>query len=337
MNFIKNHKVLCSVLLVFVLVIGLAFSFVWHKFNLIQYDDGTKTGEVSGDFDDEDVLSKEDLEGLVMIDGEPVIPDMKIYDDKNVVNILLIGTDERTKEFNTNARSDSMMIISINKEKDTVKLVSLERGMGVPVLEGQYKGQYDWLTHIFRYGGADLLMETVSTCFRVNVDHYVRVNFNTLTQIVDSIGGVDITLTAEEAKFMSDKGYDVKTGSNRFNGKEALFYSRIRKIDSDWNRIKRQRNVIQSAFLGAKGLGLIELNGVANDVLPLVQTNLTKGEIAALLIETPSLVGKKLDQMTIPEKGTYGGMIGMGGRSLFAVDFTENAKILRNFLYDTDE
>lgn len=329
-----TKRVIITILLILLLFIAAVFAFAWNKLGLLQYDDGTvDDADVAvEDVSEENILSEEDLEGLVILDGEPVIPDMDIYDDKNVVNILLIGTDERTKQFNTNARSDSMILISINKDKDTVKLVSLERGMGVPVLSGQYEGQYDWLTHIFRYGGADLLMETVETCFRVKVDKYVRVNFNTLTQIVDSIGGVEIALTAEEASYMSSY-YDVKTGTNLFNGNEALFYSRIRKIDSDWGRVVRQRNVIQSAFMAAKGMSLVEINTAVNEILPLIQTNLTKAEIAALIIEAPSLVGKEMDQITIPKKGTYGGMTGMGGRSLFAVDFTANAEVLQEFLY----
>lgn len=330
----RTKRIFLIIFSVIILIAAVLFGFVWQKLGLIQYDDGTVENEISSDdISDENILSEEDLAGLVVLDGEPVVPDMEIYDDKNVVNILLIGTDERTKQFNTNARSDSMILISVNKEKDTVKLVSLERGMGVPVLSGQYEGQYDWLTHIFRYGGADLLMETVETCFRIKVDHYVRVNFSTLTQIVDSIGGVEISLTEAEASYMRSCDYDVKSGSNMFDGKTALFYSRIRKIDSDWGRVKRQRNVIQSAFMAAKNMSLFEINSSVNEILPLIQTNLTKGEIAALIIEAPSLVGKEMEQMTIPEKGTYGSMTGMGGRSLFAVDFTANAEILQEFLY----
>ncbi len=327
-------KTALSIFIVLILLLLVVFVFAWNKLGLLQYDDGTVDENSVSDeeLSEDDILSKEDLEGLVFIDGKPVIPDMEIYDDKNVVNILLIGTDERTKNFSTNARSDSMILFSINKEKDTVKLVSLERGMGVPVLSGRYEGQYDWLTHIFRYGGADLLMETVETCFRVKVDKYVRVNFNTLTQIVDSVGGVEITLTAKEVAHLQDR-FDLKEGKNLLSGKEALAYSRIRKIDSDWSRVVRQRNVIQSAFWAAKDMNLGEINTAANEILPLIQTNLTKSEIAALIIEAPNLVGKKMEQMTIPKKGTYGGMTGMGGRSLFAADFTANAKILQEFLY----
>lgn len=61
--------------------------------------------------------------------------------------------------------------------------------MGVPILEGKYKGQYDWLTHTFRYGGADLMMREVRECFKVDVERYIRVNFTTFKKGIDSVGG----------------------------------------------------------------------------------------------------------------------------------------------------
>ena len=133
-----------------------------------------------------------------------------------MLNILLISTDERTEavndydaythldeldgttattEFSDDARADSLILVSLNIAEDTIKLVSIERGTGVPILLDGYEGQYDWITHTFRYGGAKLTMDTVEECFNVVVDHYVRINFNSFVQIVDAVGGVDITLT----------------------------------------------------------------------------------------------------------------------------------------------
>ena len=117
------------------------------------------------------------------------------------------------------------------------------------------------------------------------------------------------------------------------DGTAALSYVRCRKIDSDWRRVERQRNVIQAVVTKTKDLGVTELNDLLNNVLPLVQTNLTKLEITELLLLAPKYRGVTIDQMTIPIKGSYGGMKGMGGRSLFSVDFDTNAKALREFIY----
>lgn len=350
MRFIKKHKIVFSILVIaLVLIIGSAAAggaFVWSKLDLLQSGseiestDPNSYVEPESDAEDApDVLTEADMEGLEKVESGPELPtDLDLATSEDVLNVLLIGTDERTKQFNTNARSDSMMLLSLNTKNHTAKLVSLERGIGVPVLSGVYEGQYDWLTHIFRYGGADLLMETVRTCFNVDVDRYVRVNFNTVRQMVDSIGGVDINLTDREAAHLSEmyakRGRKFSPGVNHLSGDVALDYSRIRKIDSDWKRVQRQRNVIQAAVNATKDLSLSGVIKLADEVLPLIQTNFTKMEISSLVMEAPGFLGCQIEQMTIPAKGTYGSMIGMGGRHLFAIDFEANSKILHDFLYD---
>lgn len=110
-------------------------------------------------------------------------------------------------------------------------------------------------------------------------------------------------------------------------------YARCRKIDSDWQRVKRQRNVIQAAINSTKWLSIAEFNDLLNHVFPLVQTNLTKLEITELLLLSPKCRDASIEQITIPIKDSYGGMTGLGGRSLFSVDFDTNARALRQFMY----
>lgn len=262
-----------------------------------------------------------------------------VFSDSDVFNILLIGTDERTAEFNTNARGDACLLLSLNKASGTMHLVSFERGMGVPILEGEYEGQYDWLTHTFRYGGADLMMKEIQECFKVDVTHYIRVNFNTFVDGINALGGVNIELTQAEADYInraeSEKNHiqHVSVGKNHLNGATALYYARCRKIDSDWFRIGRQRTVIQAALDQVSDLSLLEINDLLDTILPLIQTNLTNGEIFGLVLNMPQFLEKKLEQATIPLENTYGSMKGMGGRSLYSVDFEANAKALQEMLY----
>lgn len=329
----KKGKIVALVLILLLLVAFITgFAFVKGKLNLINYDDGKKEYETiqEGDEDQIDL----DLSGLEQVDPQG-IPSGEIYKDENVLNVLILGTDERTKDFSDNARSDSMMLLSINKKDHTAKLVSLERGMGVPILEGPYKGQYDWLTHCFRYGGADLVMEEVRECFRVDVDHFVRVNFTSVEYIVDLIGGIDVNLTAEEAVYLNSvPGTNVHAGVSHLNGKTALSYARTREIDSDWQRVKRQQTVVQACADKVKNASASTLNELLNQILPMIQTNFTQSEIAKLMLIAPEFLGVEFERMTIPEHGTYGGMTGMGGRKMFAPDFAENARILREFLYN---
>lgn len=336
----KKHtflKLILIILLVLVLLIGAVVGFIWSKLDLLQYDDGTMetiaSDETVPETEPEEEKEIVDISGLDMVEDVPAVSGREVAAEDNVFNILILGTDERSTGYSTNARSDSMILASIDKKNNTIKLVSLERGMGVPVLEGQYQGQYDWLTHMFRYGGADLVMKTVEHCFKVEVDHYVRFNFNAVTQVVDAVGGIDVELSSAEAYKISYVQPGVTAGWNHLNGEGALKYARLRSIDSDWQRVKRQRKVIIGVVDALKGSSLAELNDFANEVLPLIQTNLTKLEIAELMIYAPNLLNATFEQMTLPQSGTYGGMRGMGGRSLYAVDFEANAEILYEFLY----
>ena len=351
MGFFKKHKIITTLLilllvliLLLALLVGVFYLYVWNKLSLINYDDGKLPPqeevvealppevqeqleeEIQQEIEQEAIHMEMEIAELPSMDA--IISEKEIADEKAVFNVLLLGTDERVADFSIDARADSIMLLSVNRENECLRLVSLQRGMGVPILEGEYAGQYDWLTHCFRYGGADLMMKEVQHCFRVEVDRYVRINFSHFEKMVDAVGGVDIWLSEAEAKYMG-----LEAGVNHLNGTRALQYSRLRYIDSDWSRIERQRNVIEAIVVAAKGLSLWELNEAANEILPLIQTNLTKSEIVELLLFAPNVIGKEIEQMSLPAEETYGGMTGMGGRSLYAVDFEANAKILEEFLY----
>lgn len=349
----KKMPVFLKVILIFFLAVillgGAVVWFLWSKLELIQFeneiDNSVYHTEPAQDSPTEPTEEEEgqlvDVSGLEMVETAPPIPELDVFDEENVLNILLIGTDERTKEFNVSARSDSMIVVSIDRAKNTVKLVSLERGVAAPVLEGKYEGQYDWLTHIFRYGGSELLTKTVEHMFKIDVDHYVRVNFNSVRQVVDAIGGIEVELSQTEAWYLNHALQDGQErlidGVNHLNGATALSYARLREIDSDWQRVGRQRKVILAVVEKLKGSSLMDLNNLADTVLPLIQTNLSKLEIAELVLYAPNFLSAEFDQMTMPQPGTYGGMDIMGGKVGFAIDYEVNLPILHEFLYGTEE
>lgn len=337
-KWMKEHPVLSKViiiLLILLLLLAFAVGFYYSKLGLL-HRDGSNISESyieDDDTSDDETAMNEATAGLE--EAEPVESDDDIYRDENVINLLLIGTDERTDYFSDNARGDTCMLLSINKKTGSVKLISFERGMGVPILAGQYAGQYDWLTHTFRYGGADLMVQEIRECFKVDVERYIRVNFNTFIKGIDAIGGVDINLTEAEATYFRDGhiDYTAHAGVNHLDGDRAIAYARLREIDSDWTRIVRQRTVVQAAINQTKHLNVFELNTLADTVLPLIHTNLTDGEITQLLLLVPKMLGVTMEQSTVPIQGSFGSMKGMGGRSMFAADFDANAKYLREFLY----
>lgn len=335
-------RIALAVLLALLLLAAAAYWYYHSKVGLLDYDDGrTAAGSIDESASDllEDAAAMEQATaGLDEKDAVGAEGDILV--DKDVVNILLIGTDERTRDFSENARGDTCMLLSINTKTTpaTLTLVSFERGMGVPILDGQYAGQWDWLTHTFRYGGADLLMQEIRENFKLDVNYYVRVNFNTFKAGIDAVGGVDVELTEAEAKYFRDgAGWDLHAGLNHLDGEQALGYARLREIDSDWSRIVRQRNVVQAAIYQTRSLSILEINSLLDTMLPLVKTNLTEAKITELLLLAPQLRGMTAAQMTIPAKDTYGSMTGMGGRRMFAVDFDANARLLRQALYGVAE
>lgn len=261
------------------------------------------------------------------------------------INVLLLGTDERApdggiadfgSEMQENARADACMLLSLDLKEHTAHIVSLERAIGVPI-EGVGE---DWLTHVFTYGGADAMLKTVREQFGVEVYRYVRVNVGVAADLIDAIGGVDITLTETEAAALNGEIYTnsvakhrVKPGLNHLDGFDAIAYARQRFIDSDFHRVQRQRNVLQAAIDQTKSLKLKELDHLLDVVLPMVQTNFTKSDIAALIPKAPAFLGVKLKQMTLPLQGMYGKKLTDDGRSLMMLDQEETTRILDEFFF----
>ena len=356
----KGGRIAFIVVGILVVLAAVAGLYVNGKLDLLRYNDGSvsEVGDIGAE-EDQDL----DGTGLVHSDDEMEMPEGSPFSDDNVLNILLVGTDERTEavndadafthlnqldgtedttEFSDNARADSMILVSLDIKDHIIRLVSIERGTAVPILLDGYEGQYDWITHTFRYGGAKLTMKTIEDCFNVQVDHYVRVNFNSFVQIVDAVGGVDIDITDQEAKALNWEVPSnsmlivnhVDPGLNHFDGYTALQYARLRKIDNDWKRVERQRTVIQAVLNQVQNASVVELDNLLNTVLPLIQTNFTKSEIAALLVQLPGFLGCDVQQMSMPLQGTYGIRTGMDNRLMYDPDWVVNIKALQDFLYN---
>lgn len=342
-----------AIVLVVVLVLGLvAYGYFHSKYRLMNISDGKFAGtEVSAEGDSQDELENEELQSREIEEKQAIEATGEIEEDKAVFNILLLGTDDRTTKFNDNARGDTCILLSINRETNQVHLVSFERAIGVKIPSGEYEGQWDWLTHMFWYGGPYLMTRQIRENFKVDVTKYIRVNIRTFMELVDSVGGVDIDMTEAECNNINHpegtftagniKGMHVENevqqdlvpGINHLNGATAMCYARLRAIDDDWHRVERQRKVILAAVENLKKLSVTELDKLLNNVLPLVQTNLTEGDIAGLIPEAATFVNMDYDTTTFPLKHTYGLMDGMCGRKVMALDFETNAEELQNFLY----
>ena len=176
--------------------------------------------------------------------------------EQNEFNLLLIGTDTYTDK--QQGRSDTMILVRMDAAGNVIRMVSFMRDLYVKI-PGHGSTR---LNAAYSYGGAELLEETLWNNFNVTADAYVAVNFEIMADLVDQIGGVDIEVSSSEMRQLNSilKYYNKKSGHAQsdqlltqsgvqtLTGRQALSYSRIRKIDSDFQRTSRQREVVEAAF-----------------------------------------------------------------------------------------
>ena len=220
----------------------------------------------------------------------------------DIVNIMLIGQDKRPNE-NYRCRSDAMILVTFNKTTKTITMTSFMRDAYVDIPGyTPYK-----LNHAYQYGGMSLLNKTLKTNFGVDVNKDIAVDFSQFEQLIDKLGGVDITLTQAEADYMNlGRNWGLKAGKVRLTGEQALLYSRIRKIDSDYQRAGRQRDVLQSLINRYMSLPVLDMIAMLDEILPLVSTNMSKSEIIDLIWElAPLLTSCKFNTAQIPAAGTF--------------------------------
>lgn len=218
---------------------------------------------------------------------EPEVTEQINRYNNKIKNVLLIGIDS-TQNRNEPQRSDSMIIVSLDDFNKSIKMSSLMRDTLVDI-DGYGKQK---LNHAYAYGGAKLLLKTINQNFDMNLQDYALVDFNNLIEIIDAIGGVDLYITWEEAMYtnfnikninkLNDtdiEELEVKTQNIRANGAQALSFSRIRYLDSDYKRSERQRIVLLKIYERFREVPLLELPGVVMELSKYVKTTLDQGEI----------------------------------------------------------
>ena len=232
-----------------------------------------------------------------------------IFKGKKVVNILLVGQDRR--EGQKRQRSDSMIMCTINRSTKTFTMTSFLRDMWV-YIPGQYNQR---LNVAYKLGGFPLLNETLQYNFGVSADYNVEIDFYGFQKAIDLLGGVDIELTSAEAKYMNKNGnkefgdhteWNLTKGMNHLDGAQALLYARIRKIDSDFSRTKRQRTVLTNLMDKVKDLDPMELYNLASTILPMLRTDLKTSHVVGMIVDVlPIMDEMQIVSQRIPMKGQY--------------------------------
>lgn len=214
------------------------------------------------------------------LDKNEYISSADLSNSKQVTNVLFIGTDDATG--NSTSRSDSMMLISVDYKHGKIKLTSFLRDSWVEIPS---KGKKAKLNAACAYGGPQLVVDTIEYNFHIDIDHYVMVNFDMFTQIIDNLGGVEVEVTDKEARFIRNttRHKDMESGEKvLLDGAKALVYCRIRKLDSDYMRTARQRKVITALINKATETDIQTLFEAVNKVFPLLETDLNAAEITGL-------------------------------------------------------
>ena len=218
-------------------------------------------------------------------------------------NIAIFGVDSRSNNLEQGNRSDCIIIASINNKTKEVRLISVYRDTYVQI-EGH---GLDKITHAYSYGSAPLAIKTLNTNLDLNIKEFVTVNFDSVAEAVDQLGGVTINIESqEELKYLNsyiDETANVTgksnakvagTGKQKLNGVQAVAYSRIRyTAGGDYKRTERMRTVIEAMVEKIKTKSIGEINSFIDFMMPKVYTNITSGDIISLL---PSVASFKIGE-----------------------------------------
>ena len=331
-------------LIIFLALIIAVVGFVGHKFSLINIDEESTTINPTQEFfeAEDDSLDFDEFDDATGNDFKAILKDWALKDgdkisDKGVINILLIGSDASAKEpgranVTDKGNTDVMMICSINPEKKAIKLVSIMRD------------SYTYLDKFDRYaklnaacanGGPGYLVETIENNFKIEIDGYVMVDFDSFVHVIDVLGGVRVDVPAYVANFL---GHGFPSGNQvLLDGKKALRFSRVRYSDAngDISRVARQRQVITALINSCKNATLSEINAVADVILANVRTNISRKAILSYAAKavTDGWPNFEISQLTMPTPDARYGYNSRSTAWIWVVDYPLCAQKLQLELY----
>jgi LCP family protein required for cell wall assembly len=313
---------------------------------------GTIWSTYTGSFqDNEDVI-----EDVDHIDAEDVKSDSKEIDpttivwpdhpgegrkEEGVYNILLLG-EEAIGMGSSRGRTDVIVIATMNTRTRELKLTSLMRDTLVQI--PGYKDNK--LNTAYEKGGLDLLYETIALNFDLRLDGCVMVNFENFEKIIDKLGGLEITLTAGEAKYLNSTNYiskpeyrNVVEGKQLLNGNQVLGYSRVRKRatitgnNNDYGRTDRHRIVLNAIFEKYKTTSKVELAALMFEVMQMITTDIDSKCFELLLNSFIEMRTTSLSQLRIPADGAFEDNVKVRGMDVLIPDLQKNIEILHTFIF----
>lgn len=263
----------------------------------------------------------------VEINKDNLSIDKSIEDDKQkseIKNIALFGIDAPKGQV---GRSDAVMILTIDRLHNKLKLTSIMRDSYVDVPgHGNTK-----LTHAYAYGGPELAIKTLNENFKLNIEDFMAVNFTSMPEIIDKLGGVKINVTKEEIQHIPGVTH---AGLQTLNGAEALAYSRIRHATGgDYQRTERQRVVLEAIFNKVHNTPKSEYPSLIDTFLPYIKTNMSSTDMMGLATDAMPLMKIKLETARFPLNGYCEGKM-MDGVWYLVFNKNDTLDQIQSYIYD---
>jgi len=277
--------------------------------------------------------------------------------DKNYVNILLMGSDSRDPDTDPGL-VDSIMILSIDKEHNKLKLTSLMRDMLIDnvVGEGVTEGTtLDRINVIYKQGGGkngggQYSIKAINSNFDMNIKNYVKVDFTHFDKIIDAVGGIDMNISSSEVEVANNYIREVAKingvtpkllttgGMQHLNGIQALGYSRIRYVGrQDFQRTERQRAVLTQVFSRLASMNPAEASTALDTIFPDVETSLSKTDILSYITYVITNKITTINQFRLPEdKAGYSFSKYIKGTYFLGWDRDKNVADLHQFIFEGD-
>lgn len=339
----KTGRKILAVVLALIIIAGTVLGvFVYRKLNLVgsnvdEYT-GIETEEIlENDIDASAIDSITDAGSLTALMKAWYLNGGEAMHSKNVKNILLIGIDSDSK------LSDSMMVLSVNRLEKTLSLVSFYRDSYTYMETADGASAFAKMNAAYYYGGAEMVVDVIEKDYKIAIDDYALVGYDSFPKLVDALGGVDVKVTKKEANYLNKtwkkwtrtgKKIQFKAGTMHMDGEHALMFARIRKLDSDINRTERQRRVIAAIMTQFKSASVKQVNAAINAILPEVKTSMRKSQMLDLASDavTQGWLKYPLTQAVMPPveycKEGYA-----GDQWIWICDYEGAAFELQNMLY----
>lgn len=328
----------CGVAVLTLLIV--AGGYIWH---LLGYYNRKDFSDEEVTYQDEQFDTDGEDKGYEEMDPEKII--WKKYGElkkvEGITNILLFA--EENQDDASRGRADVIIIATIDTNNDSLKLTSIMRDTYV-----QIPGYRDnRINSSYKTGDVPLLEETIKENFNIEVDGYVKVDFDSFTDIIDALGGVEVTLSADEATWLNDGNHirnkkyrNLTAGTHVLNGSQALGYSRIRYVktpnglNSDFGRIWRQKHILLQVFNKYKDQDLLDILDMAPDILKKIQSDYSRTELLSLVKTVMDLDVKEIETFAIPVKNGYSPKK-IRGMDVLVPDLQVNNDALSEFIYNT--